>query len=294
MAISRNQSEEEIDFLPQFQNIGMILSFAFLIIGVGTGLILFFKPYLNMAAEVTYSGIKIIAKPFGYILLTILQFMFLRGINRPEEMSKQEKEGFQNPPLAASDQSWWLELFEKFLSWGLFGLIILVAIFAFGLMIFYLFRFLFSKTPSIPKNKKPWTFDLMEIKKLKAFLLYLWSKILFYRRRQKNATHFFVTLLNWGNWSGLPYFTKETPLEYGSRLNKHFPILRKEITSIIEAFNQEIYGNMFLSKDKISDLKKSLKRLRSPKYWPHRLKNWLIKPNGLINNDITGRSYDHR
>ncbi len=64
------------------------------------------------------------------------------------------------------------------------------------------------------------------------------------------------------------------------RLKKHFPILREEIMAIIEAFNQETYGNRIISKDQLSDLTKALKRLRSPKHWPSRLKNWLIIHDG--------------
>lgn len=291
ITMARNQSEEKKNFLPQFQNMGMVLSFALVVIGLGTGLILFFKPYLNMAAEVTYSGIKIIAQPFGYIFLTILQFMFLRGINRLEEMSIQEKEGLHNPPVPASEQSWWVELLEKVVSWGLLGLLILIAIIASGVMIFYLFRFLFSKTSYIPKKRNPWTFDLTGIYKLKAFLLYIWSKILFYRGKQKNANQFFINLLKWGNWSGLYYFINETPLEYGDRLKERFPILGKEITAIIEAFNQESYGNMILSENQISGLTSALKRLRSPKHWPSRMKNWLIRPD--VKGNIVSRYKNH-
>lgn len=280
ITMAQNQSEEKKNFLPQFQNIGLILSFSFVIIAVGAGLILFFKPYLNMAAEVIYSGIKIIAQPFGYIFLAILKFMFLRGVNRLEEMSIQEREGLQNPPVPASVQSWWAELLEKVLSWGLFGLLILIAIIIFGVIIFYLFRFLFLKTPSVQKNRKSWSFDLIGIKRLKVFFIYLWRKILFYRWKNKNAPQFFNTLLKWGSWSGLHHFIDETPLEYGGRLKKHFPILREEIMAIIEAFNQETYGNRIISKDQLSDLTKALKRLRSPKHWPSRLKNWLIIHDG--------------
>lgn len=283
IAMSRNQTEEEKEFLPRFQNIGLILSFTFLMIGVTAGIILFFRPYLNMAAEVTYSGIKIIAKPVGSILLTILQFIFLRGIHRSEEMGIQEKDGGQSLPPSSSEQSWWVELLEKVLSWGLLALLVLIGTLALGVGIFYLFRFLFSKTPALQKKKKPWSFDLIGLNKLKAFLLSLWRKILLYHRRKKNATQFFISLLNWGNRSGLQYSIYETPLEYGSRLKKQFPILRKEITSIIEAFNQEVYGNIFLSEDQISELKSALRRLKNPKHWPSRLKNWLLRPDKLIN-----------
>lgn len=279
ISLSRNQCEEKKDFLPQFHNIGMVLSFVLVVMSLGTGMVLFFRPYLNMAAEITYSGLKIIARPLGSILLTILQFMFAKGINRPAEITTQEKGGVQNPSLQTYEQDGWIEFFGKVLSWGLLGILALVAAIAFGVTVFYLCRYLFSKTPASQTKRDLWGFYLREIDKLKTFILNLWSRIPFRRKKQKDATQIFITLLRWGHRSGFHYVVNETPLEYSFRLKKRFPILKKELTLITEAFHQEVFGNRLLSEDQRSDLSRAFKRLRSPKHWPSRFKHWLIGPN---------------
>jgi hypothetical protein len=83
----------------------------------------------------------------------------------------------------------------------------------------------------------------------------------------------------WGRHSGFPHFLSETPREYGLRLKNRFPSLAKEIESIIEAFNQEVYAEITLSEKQLSQVRFALRRLRSPIHWPSRLKSWFLRPH---------------
>jgi hypothetical protein len=72
----------------------------------------------------------------------------------------------------------------------------------------------------------------------------------------------------------------ETPAEYGSRLRKQFPPLTGEIGGIVEAFNLVVYGEVNLDDEQMTLAKLSWKRLRSPRYWPARLKSWFFQGKG--------------
>jgi hypothetical protein len=89
----------------------------------------------------------------------------------------------------------------------------------------------------------------------------------------RSAVQLYRALLNWGGRSGLPHVLSETPAEYGSRLERQFPSLRGEIGGIVEAFNRVVYGELILESEQMSRIKRSWKRLRSPRYWPFRLKS---------------------
>jgi hypothetical protein len=94
----------------------------------------------------------------------------------------------------------------------------------------------------------------------------------------------------WGRHSGFPHFVSETPREYGLRLKNRFPSLAKEIESIIEAFNQEIYAEITLSEKQLSQVRFALRRMQSPIHWPSRLKSWFLQPE--ISEAIEYRTLD--
>ena len=92
-----------------------------------------------------------------------------------------------------------------------------------------------------------------------------------------NAVQLYRALLNWGRRSGVPHVLSETPAEYGSRLERQFPLLRGDIGGIVEAFNQVVYGEVTLEREQMTRIKGSWKRLRSPRCWPFRLKSWFFQ-----------------
>jgi hypothetical protein len=91
-------------------------------------------------------------------------------------------------------------------------------------------------------------------------------------RGYKKATELYAVLLGWGQRSGLTRFINETPLEFGTRLDKHFPRLKSEVDVIVSAFNREVYGEMNMSGEGMKQALSAWRTLRSPRHWPLRLK----------------------
>jgi len=280
IGLVRNQSTTQRDFLPGYQGIGVILSFIVVVILFGTGLVLFFLPYLTLAAETGYGLLKTAAKPLGPILVSILRFIFLHGSLQPDKPSPPTRGGIGNF-VSPTESSWWVVLLEKIFAWvfgGVFGLMVLVIS---GLALFFLFRWLLSRTPIAQRKQGAGHPILWWIERLRVFLLSCWRWIIRRGKGHKGAVQLFTALLSWGRHSGLPLFLSETPREYGLRLKDRFPSLKREIESIIEAFNQEVYGEIILNEQQLAIVESALRRLRSPFNWPSRLKTWFLRPADL-------------
>jgi hypothetical protein len=277
IGLVRNQSTTPRDFLPGYQGIGVILSFTAVVVLFGTGLVLFFLPYLTLAAETGYGILKTAAKPLGPILVSILRFIFLHGATRPGKPPPPTK-GITGDLVSPGESSWWVELLEKILGWGLGGLLGLTLLIIFGLAVFYLFRWLFSRTPIHQRRQGSWHLILLWVERLRVFLLSCWRGMARRVKGYKGAAQLYTALLSWGRHSGLLHFLSETPTEYGLRLKYRFPSLKKEIELIIEAFNQEIYGEIILNEQQLAMTQSALRRLWSPLHWPSRLKTWFLQP----------------
>jgi hypothetical protein len=243
-------------------------------------LVLFFLPYLTLAAETGYGILKTAAKPLGPILVNVLRFIFLHGSLQPEKPSSPTNRniGDFGPP---TERSWWIELLEKILAWVFGGLLGLVLLIICGLALFFLFRWLLSRTPVTQRRQGTGYPIFWWIERLGAFLLSCWEWMIRRGRGHKGAVQLFTALLSWGRHSGLPHFLSETPREYGLRLKHRFPSLKREIESITEAFNQEVYGEIILNEQQLAIAESAWCRLRSPFQWPSRLKSWLLRPADL-------------
>ncbi len=289
IGLVRNQSDGRIEFLPGYQGIGVILSFTFLVLVMSTGLVLFFLPYLTMASELGYRILGTGARPLGALFVSLLRFMYFRSNIRPEE-SPSPRSGSSGFSVTKSETSGWTELAEKILAWGLWGLLGLALLTMCGISVFYLLRWLFSRTsisrePQGTQNPIPrW------MAQLRAFLFHLWRKILRSFSGYKGAVQIYTGLLTWGKHSGLPHASSETPREYGLRLRHRFPALKREIEWIVESFNQEVYGEIIPTEEQLGAVKSAWRRLRSPFHWPSRLKSRTIPgpmhyPSSLAGED---------
>jgi hypothetical protein len=94
--------------------------------------------------------------------------------------------------------------------------------------------------------------------------------------REKGAVQLYTALLRWGRRSGVPRLASETPREYGSRLKRQFPAVTREVASIIEAFNQTVYGGIVLKDRRLAQA--AWRTLSSPLLWGRRLKMWFVQP----------------
>jgi hypothetical protein len=277
IGLVRNLTTAQKNFLPGYRGIGVILSFTVVILLFGTGLVLFFLPYLTLAAETGYGILKTAAKPLGPVLVTVLRFIFMGGAIRPEPSSGPTKGGAEDL-ITPGESSWWMEFLEKILAWVFGGILGLTVLIISCVALFFLFRWLLSKTSVHPKRQGLWDSMLSWIRGLRLFLLSCWIRVARRAKGYKGAAQLYAALLLWGRHSGLPHFLSETPLEYGLRLKNQFPSLKKEIESITEAFNQEVYAETTLSEKQLSQVRFGLRRMRSPIHWPSRLKSWFLQP----------------
>jgi hypothetical protein len=278
----RNGNTAPKNFLPGYRGIGIILSFALVMLLFGSGLVLFFLPYLTWSAEVGYSILKTVAKPLGPILVSILRFMFMGGTIR-QEPSSSGGESSSGPSPSPVETSWWSDLLEKILGWGLMGILALLLLVVCGIALFYLFRWLFSRTSVSARSRRPRHLTPLWTERLRIFLLSCWKALVRQARGYQGAFQLYGALLVWGRHSGLPHFLTETPREYGMRLKDRFPALDREIDLIVEAFNQEVYGQTHLNEERWVAARLAFRRLRSPVHWPARLRAWFFQPANRMN-----------
>ena len=277
MGMARNRSSARRDFLSGYQGIGVILSFTVIVLAFGAGLVLFFLPYLTLAAEMGYEVLKSAAGPLSPILVSVLRFIFMprqrRLVDTPASPGGAEAE-----LVAPGDGSWWTELVGKIIGWGFLGVVGLIVLVISGVGVWYLFRWLLSRTPARETRKGQWDLILSWAGRLWAALLFFWGKILGRVRGYKGAVEIYTALLGWGRYSGVPHFLSETPTEYGLRLRDQFPSVKREIALIIEAFNQVVYGETVLSQQQLATAQLAWRKLLSPLHWPSRLRSWFLQP----------------
>jgi hypothetical protein len=279
IGMARNRSSAQRDFLSGYQGVGVIVSFAVVVLTFGAGLVLLFLPYLSVAAEMGYGVLKSAAAPLSPILVSILRFLFLHSRSRLDTASSSSGRD-EMEFLSSTESSWWTELFEKILSWGFLGLGALIALILCGLGMWYLFRWLFSRTTRNEKRQIQWSLISLWAGQLWSALLLCWDKIVRRMKGYRSAVQLYSALLNWGRHSGLPHFLSETPTEYGVRLRYQFPTLNREIGLITEAFNKEVYGQILLDEQQFTMAKLAWQRLHSPIHWPSRFKSWFLQPGG--------------
>ena len=279
IGLVRNRTHVPKDYLSGYRGVGVIVSFAVLVLIFGAGLIFLFLPQLTMAAEMGYEMLKKGARPLTPILVSILRFLFMRKRYVPSNTGSQKAEFM--PSVETSGRT---GLLESILGWGFGSLVGLIALILAGFGVWYIVRWLLSKTPVNEGRQNQKGLIVLWILRLRAILLFCWEQV--FRRVQgyRRAAQLYRALLDWGRYSGLPHRLTETPLEYGSRLKHHFPAVQHEIELIIEMFHQEIYGEFILNTRQFTTAHRALQRLHSPLYWPSRLRSWVLQPGDKGNN----------
>ena len=116
------------------------------------------------------------------------------------------------------------------------------------------------------------------ITRLSQFFLFCRNVIGLMKHRKRGAVQLYTALLRWGRRSGVPRLANETPREYGSRLKRRFPAVTREVASIVEAFNQTVYGGIVLKDHRLALTQAAWRTLSSPLLWGRRLKMWFVQP----------------
>ena len=279
IGLARNRSSARRDFLAGYRGVGVLASFTVVVLAFGAGLVLLFMPYLSAAAELSYGALKSAAGPLNPILVRVLRFLFFRARLRQGAASSSHG-GDEAEFIPSGESSWWSELVERVLGWGLLGLGVLIGLILCVLGTWYLLRWLFSRTQKVERGHIQCMATLWWVQRQwVAFVLGV-QRAVQRLRGNRDALELYRALLKWGRRSGLPHLLSETPAEYGSRLKKQFPSLTGEIGEIIGAFTLVVYGEVPLNDERMTQAKLSWRRLRSPRYWPSRLKSWFLQPGG--------------
>jgi hypothetical protein len=277
IGIARVRTDVAKEFLPGYQGLGMVVSFfAVVVIGV-SGIVLFFMPYLALGAEVGWRVIKTVGGPLAPLFLGIVRFMLAPRAARENQPAGADKGPDWNL-LGSYKESWWVELIEKVLGWGLAGLLGLAAVIVAGITIFYTVKWLFGRTRGTDTADREPRARFWWIKRLLIFLRDARNRVAGCLKAPSSAEDCFLALSRWARRSGLRHAMTETPSEFGIRVARQFPKLTEEIGEIVEACNAEVYGERRPGKDRIRALRLALRSLRSPVYWPSRFKTLVARP----------------
>jgi hypothetical protein len=274
VGLARNRGSERRDFLAGYRGVGVLLSFTVVGLAFGAGLVLLFMPYLSAVAEAGYGVLKSAAGPLLPVLERMLLFLF-SDLWQHEPLFHSIDMG-EAQYIPSGESSWW----SKILGWGLFGPLLLIGFIFCALGTWYLLRWLFSKTSKEERKYIQWQLALLWAQRLWAAIGMGLKRAVQRLKGYQDAVQLYRAFLKWGRFSGLPHLLSETPAEYGSRLKKQFPSLTGEIGGIVEAFNLVVYGEVALDDEQMTLAKLCWKRLRSPRYWPTRLKSWFFQGKG--------------
>jgi hypothetical protein len=259
-------------FLPGFRGIGIIMGIS--IVALLSALtIIVLTPALTWTAEAGYSVLKSGAGIIMPVVITILRFMFA-----PRSMRSEPAESSSKPDDFnwGAESGWWPLLLDKIFKWGIKIVSVICIVIISGVALYYLFKWLFSRTASIRREVDKSNIGAPWFVRLWAVLVSIFKIILMKLRGYNKAVEFYHMLLIWGRRSGIQGLMHETPLEYGSKLKYQFPRLVSDIDLIIAAFNSEVYGGMELSIESIADTRSAWRKVRSPRNWPARLKSLLF------------------
>ncbi len=278
VGLARNRSSTRRHFLAGYRGVGMLLSFTVVVLAFGAGLVLFFMTYLSAAAQAGHTVLKSAAGPLLPVLERVLLFLF--GNLPQEELSFPATGQGEAEYIPLGESSWFSEPIQKILGGGVLGLVLLMGLFLCVVGAWYLLRWLFSKTSKEERKYIHWQLALWWVQRLWAALGMGLKRAVQRLKGYQDAVQLYRAFLQWGRLSGLPHLLSETPAEYGSRLKKQFPSLTGEIGGIVEAFNLVVYGEVALDDEQMTLAKLSWKKLRSPRYWPARLKSWFFQEKG--------------
>ena len=283
IGLARNKSQVQREFLSGYGGIGVMLSFTVTVLLLGTGVTLLSLPYLTLAAKAGYGILKSTAEPLVPILVTVIRFLYFRNKFRTDDSSASSKES-KLDAVPSVETGWWTDIFGEYVRFGFLCVVGLVLLVLSGVIVFYLLRWLFSRTPTSSEKQGQGNLLSFLVTRLREFLHLFWGLVVHRGKRKRGPRQFYTALLKWGRHSGLPHFSNETPIEYRRRLERRFPVVKEEIGSIIEVFNQEVYGETVVNEQQLFTAWKAWINLRSPSHWASRLKSWFLQPsNDRIN-----------
>ena len=149
LAIGMARIEHKVHkvYLPGYRGIGIIATFMATVILSAGAVILFFLPFLTAVAGTGYRALKAGAGFVLPIVERVLRYIFMGRSIREEPASSSPKPGEWDSLFSMNGP--WMEFVEKVMKWGMKGLAVLLLLVAFGVIIFYLVKWLLSRTARV-------------------------------------------------------------------------------------------------------------------------------------------------
>jgi hypothetical protein len=263
IGLVRTAGDSPTAFLSGHRGPGIFLTFAATALLSAATLTLVALPYLRAASQVGLTGLKAAGRVVSPLFIWILRLLFAPQTLRTD--AGGARSGGSTPDVSgemARGGGWWGEMLEKLLGWGLVGAVALAGAAAVGVALFYLCRYLLSRTGRSgpgPRRRR-WLFRLRPRPSRRA--------------AARTATDFYVRLLGWARRSGLPRAAAETASELGARLQGRFPPLAAAIAAIVKAYNEEAYREIGPVPAELAGLGAAWRELRHVAHWPARLHAW--------------------
>ena len=281
LGITRMKGTGLKSFLPGYRGLGVILGFASLVLLFSGCVGLFLMSGMSTVTHAAYGSVRTAAGWSLPFIERALRILFSRGTIRPEAAASSKGGGWAM--VTWGKGSWWMEYVEKILGWGVWGIFGLIAAGIIGMAIVFAVRWLLARTESSAKKPGRQKGLLLFLRRLWELISGLAEGVARLVRGCHRAAQVYGALVRWARRAGLSPAAGETPTEFGARLGYQFPRLGPEIERVIAGYNTEVYGQMLLTGDGIEGLGLAWRRLRSPVYWPVRVKVRLL-------GERTGRS----
>lgn len=256
---------------------GVVSSFSASVILVAASAMLFFLPAFERAARFGY---RVLEGPSRLAVAGLVHVVrFLAGFRRFPPASPPSGD-MGSVDYHAIPTTWLGRVLWYATRWGLEAAIVVMIAGAALLLAFLIGRWLLRRAKAIAADTgdspgKASLWSLLARLLLSLFVL-LRHRIGHWPEDRPDAPVLYRRLLKWGARSGLPARIADTPAQYGARLCASYPGMEGRVGSIIDTFNRAVYGDMAPEEAELESAGSALRALRSPRYWPRRLKTRIM------------------
>jgi hypothetical protein len=276
IGLARSQGNgQHKTYLSGYSAVGVLASFTIGALIMGSAVVMFFLPYLKMASAAGYDLLQKAAGPLGPLVTAAIKFIFGHADWDSTIADFTPSLGAAEPVETGP----WTLMLQKVMMWGGWILLVALGTVIAGVVLWYLYRWLFLKRVGDEQTGNAWSL-LSWLKQIKAFVI-AWGRWIFSANAKRTAFEFYAALGRWGRYSGFKQKPNETPHEYGRRLSHQFPLLKTEIMLIIDMLHWEVYGQTELNPQQLGSIRQSWKKLHSPVKWPLRLKSMFRTNSGI-------------
>ncbi|MBW2591948.1 MAG: DUF4129 domain-containing protein [Deltaproteobacteria bacterium] len=274
MGLVRTQNTSRTGEITCFRGAGVVLGFPLIILLLGGGLFILFSPELQTFAEAGGGLFGTLARPIERMVLAMARFFLESGYR----LKLGADSSTDSPPaLPAMEGTAVSEIVVHLVT----GLTIAILLATIGLLLYFLLKWLYKRLVSktIKGDDRPslWALTGLFVAAVKYFFASLLRRMHLIPDTSCIADKFYQRLLRWGRLSGLDHDVAETPKEYGIRLERRFPQLKKEIRLIILVHDEAIYGGITPDGHQVSAAKFALRRIRNPLLWFSRIKSFYFQ-----------------